>query len=257
METTFKNRGVVLVSHFNFYGRIAKENVEEIQQNGRYVVQREAEEKVPLDVAQKLDIRSTDTVLDVGCGMGLNLFYLAEKVSTVTGCDHENVIERLREKAKSFDNVSLLGGNFLDIEFQQKFTKIVIYSVFPSLPNLETVYRFIDKAVASLAYDGLILIGDIANVDKKKRFLNSKRGQVFQRMWDEKKLDTSFSEEIVKLQDANEKVVIMNDKTILDIISYVRKRGFDGYILNQEQNLPFGNTREDVLIVGSEYERKY
>jgi len=42
----------------------------------------------------------------------------------------------------------------------------------------------------------------------------------------------------------------------MKILLHARKKGFHSYLLEQPSNLPFGNSREDILIVGPEYEER-
>lgn len=243
------------MSHIEFYGRIAEAGVDEIQQNGRYAIQEEAQAKIPFDVEQKLDIKPYDNVLDIGCGMGLNLLHLASKAQTVTGCDHPSIMDRLQPNVSHMNNVTLKGGDFLALNFKEKYTKILIYSVFPALSSMDIAMEFIDKAITLLDDNGMVLIGDIANIDKKDRFLKSKKGKNFQIEWDRLRNESQETDQVSAYQDKDAKFAIMNDQSILDILSYIRQKGLDAYVLNQAQELPFGNTREDILIVGPEYEQ--
>ena len=42
--------------------------------------------------------------------------------------------------------------------------------------------------------------------------------------------------------------------TSLKIIEYIRRKNFHAYVLDQPPNLPFGNTREDILVLSLENE---
>lgn len=242
------------MSHYNSYGKMAEANLDNIVQNGRYYAQQEAEKKMPRDVLIKLPLNAGDSFLDVGCGMGVNLKEALKYTKNCSACDHENITNKLKMLSE-FSDVNFYPGNFLDLEFSQQFSKILIYGVVPTLPDRNTLYAFLDKGVSLLKDDGLLLIGDISNIDKKRRFLKTKRGQEFQKKWEEncKKLDAQNP--ISKfISSENSKTVIINDKIVLDLVKRYRDRGFQTYLLNQPQNLPFGNTREDMLIVGPEYQ---
>ena len=112
---------------------------------------------------------------------------------------------------------------------------------------------FIDKALSLVKKDGRVLIGDIANVSKKERFLNSARGKKFQEEWDSQRQDTTENDDLTDFQNGPPPM-IMDDAFVLKLLSYVRSKGFNAYLLDQAQSLPFGNTREDLLIVGPEYQ---
>lgn len=242
------------MSHYNTYGKMASQSgIASITQNGRYYAQKDAEKYVPIDVIKKLEPNLQNSFLDIGCGLGLNLIPISARVDHAVGCDHPNVLKRLKQKSPNL-NAELIGGNFLEIEFTQKYSKILAYSVLPSLPDLNVVKTFIDKTLSLLDPTGRALLGDLANIDKKKRFLKSKRGASFQREWEKLSSGYQKQDDISAFQEkCDKRTIIMDDKIIFDLIAHIREQGFHAFLLDQPQKLPFGNTREDILIVGSEY----
>ena len=44
-----------------------------------------------------------------------------------------------------------------------------------------------------------------------------------------------------------------NDKLILDILRFFRESGFNSYLIEQKHNLPFGNSREDIIVCHSDF----
>jgi len=240
------------MSHFDVYGRMAAAGVTEVLQNGRYVSQQKAEQSIPADVIEKLKINSRDSFLDVGCGLGLNLIPVSKIVKSVMACDHPNVIRVLKQKTMP-PSIEFYEGDFLNFQTEKRFTKILSYSVLPTLPNEEVVFAFINKALSVVSQDGRILLGDIANVDKKSRFTSSKRGKKFQREWDLCN-SKSEAEDVTIYQKEGDTAVTFCDVLVLKMVEHIRRQGFNAYVLNQPQNLPFGNTREDILVVGPEYE---
>ena len=243
------------MTHFDIYGRMAAAGVDEIHQNGRYLIQKDSEKHVPADVIKKLRLQSTDTVRDIGCGMGTNLYPMAKIAAHVTGCDHPNVIQNIKMK-NSPENVSFFGGNFLHTDFPQKYKKLVAYSVLHALPDKETLYAFVEKTLSLCEDDGIILFGDMANVDKKARFLDSKRGAAFQEEWARLSSEYGQSDDMSRFREEQDTAVIVGDQFILDLLKYIRGKRFHAYICDQPSNLPFGNTREDIIIYGPEYENK-
>lgn len=239
-------------SHFDIYGAIAEKKLSSTSQNGRYSLQEDAEKNIPSDVLSKLRLNPGDHVLDIGCGSGLNIDYMANIAEHVTGCDHPNVIKRTADNIRA-ENVTLLGGSFLDLQFSQKFDRILIYGVVSVLPDEKTVASFIDKALKLLKPSGRMLIGDIPNLEKRARFASSNRGKEFQKNWeqDSKKLDAG--KDLEAFSEAEE-TVDFNDSVVMNLVLNLRRQGFHAYIVDQPQNLPFGNSREDILVVGSEYE---
>lgn len=242
------------MSHFDVYGRMALvDDVSETSQNGRYLAQKKAEKNIPADITSKLKPTSHDHFLDIGCGLGLNLSPFADIVEKATGCDHPNVIAKLK-KIYPDTQVELLGGNFLDLDFSTKYTKILAYSVLPALPNKDVLYAFVDKALDLLHPMGRALLGDLSNIDKKNRFMSSERGKAFQKQWENLRSESKNEQDVSQFQEKEDLFsVTIDDKFTMDLVRHIRKRGFHAYVVNQPQNLPFGNTREDILIVGPEY----
>ena len=171
------------MSQYDVYGRMAIDCINEILQNGRYTSQQEVEQFIPIDVINKLEINEDDSFLDIGCGLGLNLIPISKLVDIAFACDHPNVIKILCDKDLP-SNISFYEGDFLTLKTNRSYTKILAYSVITTLPNEKTMFAFIDKALSLLEPHGRMLLGDIANIDKKSRFLSSKRGKLFQKKWE-------------------------------------------------------------------------
>ena len=95
--------------------------------------------------------------------------------------------------------------------------------------------------------NGKILIGDIPNINKKYRFLKSDFGNTFEceRLKIKIRKPKNFYYFFKKTKQ-NRK---LNDKLILFMINYSRKKNKDCYVLEQPTRLPFSFTREDILIV--------
>ena len=162
------------MSHFNTYGKMAKANVDNIIQNGRYYAQKDDELKIPSDVFSKLPLKPDDTFLDVGCGMGLNLREALKYTKNCFACDHQNVVGRLQAD-KDFSDVTFYEGDFLNLDVEAKFTRILIYGVVPSLPDTKTIFSFIEKALSLMKEDGLLLVAIFLTLTRKNVFCNRKR----------------------------------------------------------------------------------
>lgn len=240
------------MSHFDVYGKMAEQDVNETCQNGRYAIQKDAEANIPADIIAKLAIKPMDSFLDIGCGLGLNLGPIGQMVQSAVGVDHDKVIEKTKERI-SHPSVELIGGNFLEIDFDRQFDKVLAYSVLPALPDEKMLYDFVEKSLSVLKPEGRMLLGDLSNGDKKARFLKSQRGERFKQEWDKNYANQSDDENLSSFSEAGPAVEI-TDKMVMEIISFIRGKGFHAYVLDQPQNLPFGNSREDILVVGPEYD---
>ncbi|MEZ5813488.1 MAG: methyltransferase domain-containing protein [Alphaproteobacteria bacterium] len=241
------------MSQFENYGKMAALGVDDVYQNGRYKVQEGAQAEVPDDVMGKLRIHPDDSFLDIGCGLGLNLFPVAKIVAHAAGCDHPNVIEKIENKEESA-GIAYHKGDFNALNFDRKYTKILAYSVLHTMPNEAALYGFIDRAISLLEPNGILLLGDIANTDKKKRFTGSARGLAFQKQWEQEFGAEKFDEASADWGLEHGNAVVIDDDFLLRIIKHIRQAGMHAYTLDQPQSLPFGNTREDIVIIGPEYE---
>ncbi len=219
--------------------------------SGRYSFQKEAEKYIQLDIIKKLKIKPDDTCLEIGCGIGTILIPISFLVKKITGIDHNLVIEKLKERFTNSNNVTLVPGNFLDLKINLTYNKIIVYSVLHYLKDEKEVFDFIEKTVSILAPDGKILFGDIPNKSRKNRFLLSLQSKEFIKEWERKKMKEEKDNSqlsIIKNLPVDKKNVEFDDDFILKIIKKLRDDGFHAYVLSQPPELPFGFTREDILV---------
>ena len=234
---------------FENYGRMALEKQDSTVISGRYEIQRRAERLIVADIARKLKIGPDDQLLEVGCGAGNLLIPLSFVARFAVGIDHPLVCHYLRLRF-SDSRIKLIGMNFLDYEPEPSlvFDKILVYSVLNTLSDEAEALTFLDKAVAMLAPQGRLLLGDIANIDRKQRFLSTDDGQKFDKDW-RAKMSTSRQVKRGSTYLKDEMVFRPSDVFVFSLLQRYRKRGYETYLLPQPSSLPFGHTREDVLVV--------
>jgi 2-polyprenyl-3-methyl-5-hydroxy-6-metoxy-1,4-benzoquinol methylase len=231
---------------FENYGTIASQELSFTEMSGRYHSQVLSEKKILLDIVKKLKINPRDLLLEIGCGPGQILIPLSFLVSAATGVDHPKVCLAL-DRRVHLENLTLIPGNFLDVDFQgQSFDKILCYSVVSTLPAAE-LEDFVGKALTLLKPGGIMLLGDIANVDKKSRFIDSETGKKFESDWRERGLSSSNVDNTKIAIDANR--LLVTDDVVLRLVGLVRKLGFHSFVLPQPEDLPWGHSREDILII--------
>ena len=81
----------------------------------------------------------------------------------------------------------------------------------------------------------------------KKRFLDSNFGKKFSKEWKKKlKSEPIESRNAMNELGKDKECVRINDKLILSIATYFRKK-YEVFILNQDNNLPFGRTRRHFI----------
>ena len=229
---------------FENYARRARLGVTSTEMSGRYPSQQVAERGILLDVVEKLQIQPDDTVLDIGCGVGLLAGPLSFLVASVTGIDHPEVVEVLRARCPG---VEPLPGDFRDVDLGDRtFTKIITYGVVQNLPDEEAVTGFLRRALDHLDAGGRLLVGDMPNVDKKRRFQATRFGEEFEQMWASRGGSASMIGEGELLPESQR--VEFTDEAVASIFRRVRSWGYDAYVLPQPEHLPWGFTREDFLI---------
>lgn len=219
---------------------MAGTSLSETQQAGRYSNQSADEKRIAPEVARKLDLQKTDTLLDIGCGPGVVARLLAPKVRRLVALDHPNTIKHLRPKVKG-RNFDFIAGEFLETPISKRFDKVLIYSVMHYLSTPEIAFAFVDKAASLLKPSGRMLVGDLTNLDMKARFNGSKAGERFNRVW-RKNIGKGVS-----FEDTEH--FTMGDAFALELVGHFRAKGLHAWLLPQAPNMPFGNTREDLLVV--------
>jgi cyclopropane fatty-acyl-phospholipid synthase-like methyltransferase len=122
-----------------------------------------------------------------------------------------------------------------------KVDAILCYSVLHYIFVDVGLFGFLDSSLSLLAPGGQMLIGDIPNVSKRKRFFASASG-------------VRFHKDYMKTAEAP--VVEFNmiepdqidDAVVMALVQRARAQGFDAYVLPQAPDLPMSNRREDILI---------
>jgi SAM-dependent methyltransferase len=211
-------------------------------------VQADAERRIVADVETKLRIEPHHSLLEIGCGPGNLLIPLSFKAGRAVGLDHPKVVAQASRRFTD-DSVEWVGAEFPDAAISGPFDRILIYSVVHYLPSWEAVLRFADAAVDLLAPHGRLLIGDLPNTDRKRRFQNSDDGRRFDAAWRAAMANAPASDPAAPRPfDGLDAIGGFDDRSLLDLVARYRARGHHAYLLPQLGDLPFGHTREDILI---------
>jgi SAM-dependent methyltransferase len=198
------------------------------------------------DINSKLAISTTKnkTIIDIGSGCDELTF---ELIDICKKNDHTLVLidsEEMLESLPSSDKIIKLPGKFpfkdesLD-KYLNKADYILCYSVIFYVFANDNLYDFIHQAVNFLKPGGSLLIGDIPNIDKRDRFLNSEEGKKFQQQNTSVKGATNHENRDQKMDDA----------IVFAILTRLRRFGCETYLLPQSSDLPMSNRREDILII--------
>ncbi len=124
---------------------------------------------------------------------------------------------------------------------QNKINAIVCYSVLHYVLVDVAFFRFLDACLSLLAPGGQLLIGDIPNVSKRKRFFASETGSEFHKAF----MKTEDTPEVHFNQIEHDQI---DDAVIMALLQRARLQGFDAYVVPQHPSLPMANRREDILI---------
>lgn len=214
---------------------------------GRLAFQEEAERRILFDLLSKLDIKVSDFLLEIGCGPGNLLVPLSSFCAKATGIDNQAALTRLKNRFLTDAGIACMPGNFLDMKMSTiHFNKVLVYSVLQYLTDREEVFLFVERALTFLKPGGRMLLGDIPNISKKKRFLNSSLGRLTLKMWDEQ---SRVADAGILSVNPDRELVVFDDALVFDLMAFIRGKSFEAYLLPQPVDLPFGGSREDILIV--------
>jgi SAM-dependent methyltransferase len=118
---------------------------------------------------------------------------------------------------------------------------ILVYSVLHYIFAESNVWDFLDRALELLAPGGELLIGDVPNVSKRKRFFSSERGVRFHQEF----TGTTEPPEVTFNRIERRSI---DDAVLMSLLARARAAGFDAYLVPQRDDLPMANRREDILI---------
>ncbi len=155
-------------SIFDYFAYLASTNVSYTIKSGRYNLQKSQEKNIPEDIINKLEISKKDSFLEIGCGLGNLTIPLLEKLEKLTVIDHPIIIQKFKER-KNSKKIDYIKGNFIKKKISKKFDKILVYGVVHCLKDEKELNKFITKVVKLLKNNGIALIADIPNLDKKKK----------------------------------------------------------------------------------------
>jgi hypothetical protein len=126
-------------------------------------------------------------------------------------------------------------------DYTSKVNVLLTYSVLNYVFVEGNVWDFLDRSLELLAEGAEMLIGDIPNISKRRRFFSSANGVRFHQQF----TNTQALPEVNFNRLERHQI---DDSVNLALISRARNQGFDAYLLPQPPGLPFANRREDVLI---------
>ncbi len=215
--------------------------------SGRFSFQKGEMKRIVPEILNILDLKPNESLLDIGCNCGditIPLSFMCDKVTVIDGI---GAIERLKQRTSDYDNFTYIEGDFLTTDMSGSYDCILAYSVLMYIESFEDKLEFILKAAGLLKSGGRLLVGDIVNNDRKRRFDNSEKGKEIGKIYREN-LENLTQEDIIKLEHDKPVENILSDVQLMKILYKVREMGYESYLLPQNIQLPFGYTRDDILI---------
>lgn len=206
-----------------------------------------AEPTIVADIVGKLPALSTDRCrfLDIGPGCsGLPRMLLG--LCEARG--HEAVLidsPEMLAQLPDAPRVTKLAGRFPDVLAANAlgaFDAILAYSVLHYVFDEGDVYGFLDAALALLAPGGSLLLGDIPNVSKRARFMQSAAGRQFH-------VDFTGRQERPPSALTDPPPGSLDDDVVLALVTRARAAGYDAYVTPLAPELPLANRREDIVMV--------
>jgi hypothetical protein len=210
------------------------------------------EEAIFLDIVQKLGIEPAadneqQILLDIGPGCSDLPFMILDL------CRKVNCKALLVDSKEMLDQLPVdtyiqkFPGYFPDDvpeiinAFQNKISYIIGYSIFHYVFYNTCIFKFLDIAVSLLKPGGKLLIGDIPNISKRKRFFSTETGIAFHKTFTQ-------SDTLPEVNHLVPEPTHIDDGVLMGIIQRYRGFGFEAYLLPQPPDLPMSNRREDLLI---------
>lgn len=210
---------------------------------------KDKEQYIYQDIIAKLQMQGEPgkVIMDIGCGcsdlVGYIIDYAKSAKNKLLLVDSSEMLALVKDDAA----IEKHPGYFPDDtdaivnNYSGKVDYIICYSIFHYVFYNTCMFRFLDVAVSMLKPGGKILLADIPNVNKRKRFYSTERGiEMHQEFMGDKSLP-EFKYNV--LEPAQ-----IDDSIIFAIMQRYRNFGFETYLLPQPENLPMWNRREDILI---------
>jgi hypothetical protein len=206
------------------------------------------EEAIFRDIAAKLPglSRPGRIVLDIGPGCSdlprMLIAACQEHGHTLLLADSAEMLAHLPDEPFIEKHVCYF-PNCPDLltRYHGRVDDIIAYSVLHYVFVEGNVFTFLDKALHLLAPGGAMLIGDVPNVSKRKRFFTTPAGAAFHRWFTGRDEDPKVA--FHEVEDGK-----IDDGVLVGLMLRARAAGCDAYLLPQPDDLPLANRREDLLI---------
>jgi hypothetical protein len=126
-------------------------------------------------------------------------------------------------------------------KYRERIDTILCYSVLHYVFVEASIFTFLDRSLGLMAHGGQMLVGDIPNISKRKRFFSSPAGIAHHKAFIQTDEQPVVQFNVVEPDK-------IDDTVMLSLVMRCRTQGFDAFIVPQADDLPMANRREDILI---------
>lgn len=243
------------MSSISFFDELAEKTSVKINSGRYYFFGSDIHKKIYADIIKKISFEQKDNVLDLGGGTGEIAKYIAQYCGNLTLIDGaEKAVARARENLKKYKNVTCIVCDLrcgLPLEDLQ-FSKIICYSLVHYLSH-EDFKNLLDLLLKKIKPGGLIFIGDIPFHEKYVKNLEERKKNPLNNWILNQKyfLRKNFTNLIYKLNNITPACAgegaIYTKEFVLSILG--KCSNIEYAFFEQSSNLPFFNSREDLLII--------
>ena len=236
--------------NLKLYADIALSTISQSAKAGRNGLASDgAVEKMILeDIWNKISQKDNQDILDLGSGCGPLANLIMERCisssHSLTMMDQGPVIAEIVKFNQYSSQVNLVRGIFPYESILlggQKFDSIILYGV---IHYATDPTNFVYSLIEFLKPGGHLLIADIPNSDKKRRFLSTDHG-----MQIDKEYRSAFKPNNVITGIESTPPIELNDGFVTTLLGLIRAKDCESFLLPQPIGLPFCFTRDDVLVV--------
>lgn len=137
-------------------------------------------QQMAADVLLKLDLSGNDVLLEVGCGAGLILSFLKDRLSQGAGCDFS--LSMIQKAKRAFPGMSFCVSEASLLPYPEAyFDRVLCYGVFIYFKSEEYAKTAIRELVRVTKPGGKILIGEISDPGKLEDYHKEKERLGFSR----------------------------------------------------------------------------
>src|SRR6185437_8197711 len=196
------------------------------------------EEAIFHDIRGKLPQlgRDRQVVLDIGpgcSGLAHALIDLCgEREHTLLLVDSREMLDQLPDRPHVRKYAALYPNcPELFAQYAGRVQALLVYSVLHYIFDEGNLFHFLDRSLELLAPGGAMLLGDIPNISKRKRFFSSAAGIAYHQQY-------TGRDEIPAVPFNQVEAGKLDDAVIVALLMRCRAAGYDAYLLPQGADLP-------------------